>query len=191
MLAADADRRRIERELHDGPQQDLVAVAVNLQLARRLVDADPAAAGALLDGIRRDVQEALEHARALAHQIYPPLLEAGGLGAALRAVAESIGVPTRVQVDSGATRPPEVAGTAYFCCLEALERVCAGGRATVTIREEAGALAFEIVADGPGRAAATDLTGAQDRVEALGGRLTVASEPGAGFRVSGSLPLQR
>ena len=78
VLAADADRRRIERELHDGPQQHLVALAVNLQLTRRLVDVDPAAARALLEEMGRDVQEALEGARKLAHRIYPPLLEAGG-----------------------------------------------------------------------------------------------------------------
>ena len=87
----------------------------------------------------------------------------------LRQLVSGSGGPVSVSLSSGLTLPG----------------------ATVTIREEAGALAFEIVADGPGRAAATDLTGAQDRVEALGGRLTVASEPGAGFRVSGSLPLQR
>src|SRR5207245_4843265 len=127
--AADADRRRIERELHDGPQQHLVALAVNLQLTRRLVDVDPAAARALLEEMGRDVQEALDGARKLAHRIYPPLLEAGGLGVALRSAAASVGVPTRVQVAAGAACPPEVAGTVYFCCVEALERVGAGAKA--------------------------------------------------------------
>ena len=117
---------RIERELHDGPQQDLVALAVNLQLARRLVDADPAAATALLDEMRRDVQEALDGTRELAHRIYPPLLEAGGLGVgvAVRGGERRRSRPSRGR--GGAAVPPEVAGTVYFCCVEALERTAPG-----------------------------------------------------------------
>jgi signal transduction histidine kinase len=192
VLAADADRRRIERELHDGPQQDLVALAVNLQLARRLLDVDPAAARALLDEMGRDVQEAIDGTRQLAHRIYPPLLEAGGLGAALSFAASSIGAPTRVSVEPGGAYPPEVAGTVYFCCLEALERAGAGSRSTVAVRERDGALVFEIISAGGGAAdAAADLAGLQERVEALGGRLTIASEPDNVTRVSGSLPLSR
>jgi signal transduction histidine kinase len=190
VLAADADRRRIERDLHDGPQQHLVALAVNLQLARRLTDADPAAAKALLDEMRRDVQQALDETGELAHRIYPPLLEAGGLAAAVRAAAASAGVPTRIEVATGAGYPPEVAGAVYFCCLEVLERAGDGARATVTVRDEEGALAFEVVEDGTGSAAtACDGLGPlRDRVEALGGRVTIQSEPGCGTRVSGSLP---
>ncbi|HEU5212404.1 MAG TPA: histidine kinase, partial [Gaiellaceae bacterium] len=89
VLAADADRRKIERELHEGPQQDLVAVAANLQLASRLVEDDPAAAKALLDEMRRDVREALDVTRKLADRVYPPLLDDGGLGVALRSAAAS------------------------------------------------------------------------------------------------------
>ena len=92
VLAADADRRRIERELHDGAQQDLVGLAVKLQQARGLVDSDPAAAGVLVDEMRGDVQESLDRLRALAQRIYPPQLEAGGLPAALRSAAASAGV---------------------------------------------------------------------------------------------------
>ncbi len=191
VLAADAERRTIERELHDGPQQHLVALAVNLQLARRLVDVDPAAAGTLLDELRRDVQEALDETRQLAHRIYPPLLDAGGLGVALRVAAEGVGVRTHVQVAADLACTPEVAGTVYFCCVAALEGAGAGAGATVTVREDDGALVFEIVDDGAGSDAGTDLAGMQDRVEALGGRLTIASEPGHGTRVSGSLPLSR
>lgn len=187
--AADADRRRIERELHDGPQQDLVGLAVNLQLARRLVDVDPAAASTLLDELRRDVQAALDEARELAQRIYPPLLEAGGLGVALRSVAARIGVRTRVQVAAGVACPSEVAGTVYFCCAAALERAGDGASATVTIHEDDGALVFEIVDDGAGSDAGTDLAAILDRVAALGGRLAIVSEPGRGTRISGSLPL--
>jgi signal transduction histidine kinase len=194
VLAADADRRRIERDLHDGPQQHLVALAVNLELARGLVDADPAAASALLDEMGRDVQQALGETRKLAHLIYPPLLEAGGLAAALRAAAVSAGVPTGIEVTAGAGYPPEVAGVVYFCCFEVLERAGDGARATVTVREEEGALVFDVVEDGAG--SATTASGAvlgrlRDRVEALGGQLAIRTEPGRGTRVSGSLPLSR
>ena len=188
VLAADADRRRIERDFHDGPQQHLVALAVNLELARRLADADPAAAKALLDEMGRDVQQALDETGELAHRIYPPLLEAGGLAAALRAAAASAGIPTHIEVTANARYAPEVAGAVYFCCLEVLERAADGARATVTVREEEGALVFEVVEDG-GSEAGLERLG--DRVEALGGRLTILSEPGGGIRVSGSLPLSR
>jgi len=194
VLAADADRRRIERDLHDGPQQHLVALAVNLQLARQLLVTDPGAAEALLEEIGRDVQQALDETGKLAQRIYPPLLEASGLATAVRAAAASAGVRTRIEVAAGTGCPPEVAGAVYFCCLEVLERAGAGARATVTVRDQEGALVFELAEDGAGsRAAASGevLSRSRDRVEALGGRLTIQSEPGRGTRVSGSLPLSR
>lgn len=194
VVAADADRRRIERGLHDGPQQQLVALAANLQLARQVADADPAAARALLEELGRDVQQALDETGKLAHRIYPPLLDAGGLAVALRAAAVSVRVPTRIDVAAGAGYPPEVAGAVYFCCLEVLERAGDGARATVTVRDEDGALVFEVVVDGAGSAAPAFnglLIRLRDRVEALGGQLTVRSEPGRATRVSGSLPLLR
>src|SRR5436190_5805478 len=98
VLAADADRRRIERELHDGAQQDLVGLAVNLQQARRLIATDPAAAAALVDEMRREVHEALDRSRALAQRIHPPQLEAGGLLAALRSAAASVRIRARIGV---------------------------------------------------------------------------------------------
>jgi signal transduction histidine kinase len=194
VLAADADRRRIERDLHDGTQQNLVALAANLQLARRLADADPAAAKALLDEMGRDVQQALDETGKLAHRVYPPLLEAGGLAVALRTAAMSVGVSTHIEVTPGAGYPPEIAGAVYFSCLEVLERAGTGTRATVTVQDEERALAFEVVEDGAGSAeTASDelLARLRDRVEALGGQLTLQSEPGGGIRVSGSLPLPR
>src|SRR5438552_1815797 len=123
VLAADADRRRIERELHDGAQQDLVGLAVNLQQARRLIATDPAAAAALVDEIRRDVQEALDRSRALAHRIHPPQLEAGGLRAALRSAAASVRIRARIDVVASGDLPVELAATVYFCCVAALERL--------------------------------------------------------------------
>jgi signal transduction histidine kinase len=189
-VAHDADRRRIERELHDGPQQHLVALAVNLQLARDLLDADPLAANALLEDMGREVQLALEETGKLAHRIYPPLLEAGGLGAALRASAVSARVPTRIEVETETRYPPEIAGAVYFCCLEVLERAGEGARATIDVRVEDDAVLFE-VAEHSAVASGNALGHIGDRVAALGGRVTLESEPRRGTRVSGSLPLSR
>jgi signal transduction histidine kinase len=193
-VAADADRRTIERELHNGPQQRLVALAVNLQLARDLVGRDPIAATALLDEMGRGVAQALEETAKLAERVYPPLLESGGLGAALRAAAASTGVRARIEVRSVEGTSPEIAGAVYFCCLEVLERVGAGARVAIDVRTEDGALVFEVVQDQPGSAMSRadgerELLG--DGIEALGGRLSIESEPGSGLRVSGSLPLSR
>jgi signal transduction histidine kinase len=194
--AAEAERRTIERDLHEGVQQHLVGLAVNLQLASQFVDADPVAAKVLLEEMGRDVQHALDETALLAQQIYPPLLEAGGLAAALRAAATSIGIPVSVEVEAAAGCPPEVLRTVYLCCLEALEHAGAEARATVTVRKEEGAIAFEVVEDGARSVAAAARSDAglerlRDRVEAFGGRLTVRSEPGRGTRISGSLPLSR
>jgi signal transduction histidine kinase len=185
VLAADADRRKIERALHDGLQQRLVALSVRLQLARELADDDFPAAATILDEIERDVQQGIDETGRLAEQIYPPLLEAGGLLAALRSAAVSLGGSTRVEVTAAAAYPPEVARTVYFCCLDALEHGGAG--ATVTVHDVEGALAFEVFAAQP----ASGLDRLRDRVEALGGSLTTRSEPGGGTRLLGSLPLSR
>jgi signal transduction histidine kinase len=170
-------------------QQHLVALAVNLQLAGGLADADPAAAKALLDEMGRDVQQALDEATHLAERIYPPLLDAGGLATALRSAAMSAGTHASVDVAPGASYPHEVAGAVYFCCVEALQQTGAGTKATVTVRDEDGVLTFEVIADGARSDAGLD--GLRDRVAALGGRLTILSEPGSGIHVSGSLPLSR
>ena len=147
VLAADDDRRGIERELHNGVQQHLAALAVNLQLARELIVTDPAAARTLLDEMGRHVQQALDETAELAQRIYPPLLEAGGLAVALRSAAASIGITVSVEVAAGARYPREVAAAAYWCCLEALEHAGAGAQATITMRDDEGALAFEVVVD--------------------------------------------
>jgi signal transduction histidine kinase len=137
--------------------------------------------------MERDVQQALDEMRKLAHRIYPPLLEAGGLAAALRSAAMSANVPTRINVVAGVAYRPEIAGAVYFCCLDVLETAAAGTSAAVTVCDEDGALAFEVVADCVDVDA--DLRGLGDRVEALGGRLTIRSRAGRGIRVAGSIPL--
>jgi signal transduction histidine kinase len=187
VLAAAADRGSIERELHDGLQQRLAALAVELQQARRLVDVDPAAAGALIDEIAGEVEETLDALRALAHRIHPPLLQAGGLRAALRTTAAMLGVPTRVQVAEGATLPSELAGAVYFSCADALERLGESAKIAITVRQEEGTVVFEIVAECPADTTDGDLTPMRDRLEALGGRLTVESAPGH-TAITGWLP---
>ncbi|MEY2484144.1 MAG: hypothetical protein QOK24_2672 [Verrucomicrobiota bacterium] len=194
VLAADAERRRIERALHEGVQQHLVALAVNLQLAGSLAAADLPGTQALLDEMARDVEQALEEAGRLAQQIYPPLLQVGGLAAALRAAAAHAGISLRVDVVAGASYPPEVLVSVFSCCFTVLEQAGAGARAMVTVGEQEGALAFSVEAteDGAGSAeAAVDLERLRDRVEALGGRLTIEPEHGGGVRLAGSLPLSR
>jgi signal transduction histidine kinase len=188
-LVADAERRGIERALHGGVQQDLVGLAANLEVAAGSVDSDPAAARALLDELRREARRALTEMQELANRIFPPLLDAGGLVVELRAAASRAGVPARidVDVDAAASSPPEIAGAVYFCALDSFERVPAGTPVVVSVRGEEGALAFEVVAE-------CDL-GAErrvpyDRVEALGGRVTITSE-GDRTTVTGSLPLPR
>lgn len=188
VLAAAADRGRIERELHDGLQQRLAALAVELQQARRLVDVDPAAAGALIGEMAGELAEALEALRALSHRIHPPLLQAGGLRAALRTTAAMLGVPTRVQVPEGVTLPSELAGAVYFSCADALEHFGESAKVAIAVRQEEGAVVFDITAEGSDAATAdADLTPMRDRVEALGGGLTVESAPGH-TGITGRLP---
>ena len=173
VAAAHADRRQFERDLHDGVQQDLIALVVNLQLVRRLADDDPAAAGELLDEIRRDVHDALANVRDLATAIYPPLLGPRGLADALRAAASGV---VTVEADGLPRYPAEVEATVYFCCLELLR-----GAATATVRVSGDdeAVRFKVVAD------RIDGGSGVDRVAALGGRLTV-TETG----VSAEIPAQ-
>jgi len=186
LLAADAERRRIERDLHDGVQQHLVALAVNLQLAGELTNSDPAAARTLLAEMGRDVQQALDETAQLAQRIHPQL-DAIGFAATLRSAAVNAGIRASVDADVAATSPPELFATVFWCWLDVLDRCTTSARATITIREQEGALTFQIVEDGDHSAAALERL--CDRVAALGGTLTIQSEPGPRTRVSGSLPL--
>jgi signal transduction histidine kinase len=163
LAAADAERRRIEGDLHDGAQQDLVALAVNLQLARQLADTDLAAAKSLLDELRRDVQETLDGLRALSHAVYPSLLPLRGLADALRTV------PAPVETTGLARYPLEVEETVYFCCLELLRH--ADASATGRVWEEAGSVCFAITGD----VGDEDLSVVRDRVAAVGGRVTTSA----------------
>jgi signal transduction histidine kinase len=185
-MASDAERRSIERDLHQGVQQLLTALAADLELATRSMDGDPAATKRILAEIGGDVRQALEETRRLAHRIYPPLLEAGGLVVALRSAAASARVPTRIDVPAGTTCPPAIAGTVYFCCLEVLERAASGTPVTISVRNEEGAVAFDVVAELDVDAVLLPL---RDRVEAVGGHVTIEPRSGGRVGVAGRLPL--
>jgi signal transduction histidine kinase len=190
VLAADASRQNIEHELHDGVQQHLVALAVKLQLGAEELNDDPSAAG-LLEEIARDVQEAIDEAARLARGIHPPGLESGGgLVAALRAWASSAGIGATIEVRMDTTNAPKAAGAIYFCCLGALELVGTGGPVTITVHDDDGALAFEVVGEDSGASLASGAeTSLRDRVDALGGHVVFERGPGGTTRVSGSMPV--
>jgi signal transduction histidine kinase len=193
VAAQDAERRRIERNLHDGAQQHLVALAVNLRLARGMVDGDPAQANAMLEQLQSDAAEALENLRDLARGIYPPLLADRGLAAALQSQAQKAAVPVRLETDGIGRYPMEAESAVYFCVLEALQNVAkyaAATEANVRIGATDGRLEFSVRDDGVGFDERTirrgaGLTNMTDRVEALGGRLEIRSSPGSGTTVSG------
>lgn len=184
VLAADADRRMLERELHEGVHQHLVALSVTVQLARHAVDSDPEAAKTRLEEIGRDLEQALQETALLAQRIYPAPLEAGHLAALLRAAAVSAGVPASVNVASGSNLPPELGMTIYLCWFDALARASGEMQVSISVREDEDALAFEVAGNGVG--SEPELDRLRDRVEALGGRLNTD-----GGRLSGSLPLPR
>jgi signal transduction histidine kinase len=186
--ATDAERRAIERDLHDGVHQQLVALAVGLQLARRAA-ADPAAAADALADVERDIRRALDETARLALRIHPPTLEAGDLGALLRSAATSAGVPAVVEVSARPGSSPDLVMTIHLCWLEALARAGGEARVTIEVRERDDALTFEIEGDAAGSEA--NLEGLRDRVEALGGAFAVESTAGGRRRVAGSLPVAR
>ena len=196
--AGDAERRRIERDLHDGAQQHLLGLVVNLRLARELAEHEPAEARALLEAMGRDAKAAVEEIRELAHGIYPPLLLDRGLGEALPAAARRAPTRVRVEVDAARRYAGEVEAAVYFCCLEALQNTAKHGgdsaRATIRVWEEQGALRFEVADDGAGFPAGrapngAGLSGMRDRLGALGGRLAVSSPQDGGATVAGTIPL--
>jgi signal transduction histidine kinase len=198
IVAAQDDRaRKLERDIHDGVQQQLVALAVKLRLADQLVDRDPARAHEALDGLQTDAGQALDDLRDLARGIYPPLLADKGLEAALVAQARKGVVPTTVEADGVGRYPREVESAVYFCALEALNNATKYAGASsilVTLGQSNGLLAFTIADDGRGfdpdrTTYGTGLRGMHDRLEAVGGSLQVEATPGQGVRVRGRLPV--
>jgi signal transduction histidine kinase len=196
--AADAERRRIERNLHDGAQQNLTALAVKLRLISDLADTDHDLSRDLLREACGDVSAAARELRDLAHGIYPPLLAESGLPAALAAAARRSTLPATIDAVRLGRYPAEAEATVYFCCLEAIQNACkyAGRHATLTlcVAEHAGVLTFAVTDDGNGFDAAARGLGAgflnmADRLGALGGSLQVKSAPRQGTTVSGTVPV--
>jgi signal transduction histidine kinase len=198
VAAQDEERRRLERNLHDGAQQNLVALKVKLGLAEAFAEKDPAKAKELVGQLKGDADEALETLRDLARGIYPPLLADKGLGPALESQARKATLPVEVEADGLDRYAQDIEAAVYFCCLEALQNVqkyARAGRATVHLRERDSQLTFEVEDDGNGFDLATTprgsgLTNMADRLDALAGKVQVESSVGAGTRLRGSIPVQ-
>ena len=182
--ANDAERRDIERALHGGVQQDLTGIAANLEVLATSLDADPVAAKALVEELRREIRGALTGSRELAGRIFPPLLEAGGLVPELRTAAARAHLPVTIEASATSALPPALAAPVYFCVLDVLERAPAGTRVGVLVRDDEGAIAFEVVADDD---LGTERRAAHDRIEALGGSVSITAADGR-TTIAGSLP---
>jgi len=195
--AASAERRKIERDLHDGVQQKLVALRIQLELLRDV----PAASGlgSRLDGLAADCDDALDELRSAAHGIYPPLLADEGLEAALREVARRASVPLSVELQDVGRLSEDRETAIYYCCLEALQNVAkhAGDHAVASLRlwRDPKAVRFCIHDDGvgfvslPGTKGA-GLTNMNDRIGAVGGTLSLRSSPGQGTTVLGGVAIE-
>jgi signal transduction histidine kinase len=196
VAAQDEERRRIERNIHDGAQQQLVALAIKLTLTESLIGTDPDGERELLAELRHDAMGAVEDLRDLARGIYPPLLASAGLAAALTAQARKAPVPTSVTADGVGRYPQDLEAAVYFCVLEALQNVAkyAGAtRAGVRLTAGGNDLEFAVTDDGAGfdpesKACGTGLQGMADRLHAHGGSLTVRSSADGGTTILGRLP---
>jgi signal transduction histidine kinase len=197
VAAQDAERRRLERNIHDGAQQQLVALTVQLRLLEQLASREPERAAALAAQLQGLTTEALEDLRDLARDIYPPLLADEGLRAALDAQARKSPVPVTVDADGIGRYPQDVEAAVYFSCLEAMNNVAkyaGASRAEIRLAHRDSHLTFTVVDDGVGfdpvaTRRGTGLQGIADRVDALRGRFDVRSEPGSGTTLIGSVPV--
>ena len=197
VATSDAARRRLERDIHDGAQQHLVALSVNLSLAATVAGRDPARAASLVTDLRPAADTALATLEQLSRGVYPPLLAEAGLAAALPAAWSTSPVPVHLVDRTGRRFPAEAESATYFCCLEAVQNAVKHARPTrVDVRLSAAdqALCLEVDDDGtgfdvPGAVEGAGLTNMRDRVESLGGTLTIDSRPGGGTRLSSRIPV--
>jgi signal transduction histidine kinase len=197
VASGDAERRRVERNLHDGAQQHLVALAVNLRLTRDIIIDDPSAGVEMLDQLAEEVKETIQELRELAHGIYPPLLVDSGLVEALKAAANRSPLDVRLVAEGIGRYSTEVEAALYFCCLEALQNAAKhapDASVEVNLSEQSGGLLFTVIDNGPGFdvARATHghgFTNMADRLGAIGGAVQWESEPGKGSTIRGSVPL--
>lgn len=194
--AADLARRRIERDLHDGSQQQLVALIMKLGAARELLDGKPELAKRAIDEVEAGLIEAIDDLRTVAHGVYPPLLEDSGLAAALEAAADRSGLDVGIETTSLGRHSRGAEAAVYFTCLEALQnsaKHAPEARVTMRVWADAGDLFFEVADDGPGFDPTEVMRGhglvnIADRVGSVGGEMGWASAPGAGMRVWGRVP---
>ncbi len=198
VTAQDEGRRRIERNLHDGAQQQIVALTVKLRLLGQLVDRDAEKAKSMAADLQADANDALEQLRDLARGIYPPLLADQGLVAALEAQARKASVPTEVRSDGIGRYPQDTEAAVYFCVLEALNNVAkysGATRAEVSLSQTDGELGFAVIDNGTGFDTAetcygTGLLGMADRLDAIGGALQLVSRRAEGTTVEGRIPVR-
>jgi len=186
--AGHAERRAIERELHDGVQQHLVALSVDLQRLGGLIEGDASAAKALLAEMRGNIREALADATKLATRTYPPIIDGRGLAAALRSVANEAGVPALVEVTGAPEYPPQITATLTWTWVDAIAAASDGSECTLRVLESDGGLTLEITI--PARFPEDRVEALRDRLEALDGSLTVDELDGS-TRFQGWLPLPR
>ncbi len=195
VTAQDEERRRLERNLHDGAQQHLVALKVKLGLAEMLLERDPTQAESALKQLKSDADEALETLRDLARGIYPPLLAEKGLADALASQARKATVRVTVDADGIGRYTQEVEAAVYFCCLEALQNIEKYAHASnvhMHLSDLDGAVSFEVSDDGDGfdvgsTKRGAGLTNMADRLDALGGTFNMTSAIGQGTTIAGSL----
>ena len=197
VTAQDAERRRLERNIHDGAQQQLVALGVKLRLADSLVERDATKAHDLIGQLQSETQAAIDDLRDLARGIYPPLLADRGLEAALEAQGRKSPTPVVIASDGVGRLGQDLEAAVYFSCLEALQNVAKYAEATgatIELAQRNGSLEFAVRDDGRGFDAAevtfgTGLQGIADRLDAIGGSMTLETEPGSGTTIRGSVPV--
>ena len=192
--AADVERARIEHDLHDGAQQRLIALRIKLTIAEELMGTDAAAGIAQIRALGVEVEEALEELRALAGGVYPPVLTERGLEAALRALSHRMPLAMHVTAVGVTRHPIQTESAVYFVCVEALQNAMKHAHSAtgvwLRLTERSGTLRFEVRDDGPGFVLADDgprrgFRNMHDRIEAIGGRLTIEATPGHGTCVAG------
>jgi signal transduction histidine kinase len=199
--AVEVERHRIERDLHDGAQQRLIAMRMKLSVTARLFDQDQDRAKALVGELGRDVEAAIVELRTYAHGVVPPLLAERGLADALAEAAQRAGMPTRVDVENVGRWDPGIERAIYFCCLEALQNAAkhagAGATAQLTLRRDDDSLCFSVSDDGAGlRPSAQSPAGhgvknMRERIEAVGGTLDIANREGGGTAITGQVRLRQ